>query len=103
MKITLNNPVKNYADLRHYAKDNAASYAASNKGHNFDAITIQSNRRQIEERTFAESVARKLSSEVSKTASDEKLQNLRDQVTSHSYRVDTHAVASKILLVQEDM
>ena len=68
MKITTNNNVmNNYADLRIHTKDNSTPSAVSNDGHNFDAVIIKSDPRQIEERTFAKDVSRRLSSEIKDT------------------------------------
>lgn len=99
MKITTNNVMKSYPDLRVHTKENPAPSAASSDGHSFDALIIQSNPRQIEEHTFAESVSRRLSSGMSDTASAEKVQDLKKKVAEHTYQIDAYAIASKILLV----
>lgn len=99
MKITTNNVMKSYPDIRLHTKENPAPSAASSDGHSFDALIIQSNPRQIEEHTFAESVSRQLSSGVNETASAEKVQNLKNQVAEHRYQIDAYAIASRILLV----
>ncbi len=99
MKITTNNLLKSYPDLRIHTKENSAPSAASKDGHSFDALIIQSNPRQIEEHTFAESVSRQLSSGMEETASAEKVQNLKNQIAAHTYQVDAYAIASKMLLV----
>lgn len=101
MKISINHLVRNYTDLGHHTKETSAAYAVSNTGHKFDAITIQSNPRQIEERTFAEAVSRQLSAEVSNSVSEEKVNLLKAQVTSGAYQIDAHAIASNILLLGE--
>ncbi|MCI8835518.1 MAG: flagellar biosynthesis anti-sigma factor FlgM [Ruminococcus sp.] len=99
MKITTNNLIKNYPDLRIHTKENYAPSATQTDGHSFDALIIQSDRRQIEEHTFAESVSRQLSSEAANTASPEKIQNLKNQIAEHTYQIDAQAIASRILLV----
>lgn len=100
MKITTNNVLKSYPDLRVHTKENPAPSAASKDGHSsFDALIIKSNPRQIEEHTFAESVSRQLSSGMDETASAEKIQSLKDQIAAHTYQVDAYAIASKILLL----
>lgn len=99
MKITTNNVMKSYPDLRIHTKENPAPSAAPSDGHSFDALIIQSNPRQIEEHTFAESVSRQLSSGIADTASAEKIQGLKNQVAEHSYQIDAYAIASRILLV----
>lgn len=99
MKITTNNVMKSYPDLRIHTKENPAPSAASSDGHSFDALIIQSNPRQIEEHTFAESVSRQLSSAAKETVSAEKIQDLKNKVAEHTYQVDAYAIASRILLV----
>lgn len=99
MKITTNNVIKSYPDLRIHTKENPAPSAASSDGHSFDALIIQSNPRQIEEHTFAESVSRQLSSGMNETVSAEKVQDLKNQVAEGTYQVDAYAIASRILLV----
>lgn len=99
MKISTNNILKNYTDLPIHTTEYFADKISSNKNQKFDVITIQSNRRQIEERTFAEAVSKELHSAVNATASEEKLQNLQNQIQLGNYQIDTHALASKILLV----
>lgn len=99
MKITTNNVMKSYPDLRIHTKENPALSAASSDGHSFDALIIQSNPRQIEEHTFAESVSRQLSSAAKETVSAEKIQDLKNKVAEHTYQVDAYAIASRILLV----
>ena len=101
MKIFTNNVPKNYTELRPHSKEAHASGSISGVSHSFDAITIQSDPRQIEEHTFAQAVSRKIFSEVSQTASDEKISELKNQVASQNYHVDPHAIASRILLVGE--
>lgn len=103
MKITnTNNMIKNYTDLRlHTAKENSAPSVTSKNsdGHSFDALIIQSNPRQIEEHTFAKSVSRQISSAMNYTASAEKIQNLKDQISGHTYHVDAYAIASMMLML----
>lgn len=101
MKITNNNIIKNYTDLRiHTQKENSApSVTPSSSGHSFDALIIQSNPRQIEEHTFAKNVARQISSDMNYTASAEKIQDLKNQISEHMYHIDAHAIASRMLML----
>ncbi len=100
MKISTNNNImQNYADMRLHTKENYNPPVTPNDGHSFDAIIIKSNPRQIEEHTFAKSVARRLSSEVERTASAEKIQNLQKQISDNAYHVDSYAIASRMLLI----
>ncbi len=99
MKITTNNVINNFTDRRIHTKDNSAPSVISNDGHNFDAVIIKSDPRQIEERTFAKAVAQRLSSEIKDTASADKIQGLQNQVASNTYHVDAHAIAARMLLL----
>lgn len=99
MKITTNNVINNFTDRRIHTKDNSAPSVISNDGHNFDAVIIKSDPRQIEERTFAKAVAQRLSSEIKDTASADKMRSLQNQVASNTYHVDAHAIAARMLLL----
>ncbi len=99
MKITTNNVINNFTDRRIHTKDNSAPSVISNDGHNFDAVIIKSDPRQIEERTFAKAVAQRLSSEIKDTASADKIRSLQNQVASNTYYVDAHAIAARMLLL----
>lgn len=99
MKITTNNMIKNYPELRIHTKENTTPPTVSNDGHSFDAVIIKSNPRQIEEHNFAKSLSRKLSSEVNTTASAEKIESLQNQISEHTYQVDAYAIASRMLLL----
>ena len=100
MKIsTNNNVINNFTDLRIHTKESSTPSVVSNEEHNFDAIIIKSDPRQIEEHTFAKSLARQLSSEIKNMASADKIHNLQNQVTSNTYHVDAHAIAARMLLL----
>ena len=100
MKISTNNNVmNNFTDLRIHTKENSTPSVVSNDEHNFDAIIIKSDPRQIEEHTFAKSLTRQLSSEIKNMASADKIHNLQNQVTSNTYQVDAHAIAARMLLL----
>lgn len=99
MKISTNNVINNFTDMRIHTKENSAPSVVSNNGHNFDAIIIQSDPRQIEEHTFAKSLSRQLSSEIKDTASAERVQDLKNQVASQEYHIDAHAIAARMLLL----
>lgn len=99
MKISTNTLVKSYGSLPIHTKEHFTETASLTKDHNFDVLTIQSNRREIEERTFAEAVSKELISDLKQISSEEKLQNLQNQIALGTYQIDTQAIASKILLV----
>lgn len=101
MKISTNNILKTYADLHSHVKEKAGTYKTMDSEHNYDAITIQSNPRDIAEHTFSRALAKKMSSDIVAPVSQEQLQNLREQVSNRSYQPDSLAIAAKILLVEE--
>lgn len=101
MKISVNHLMRNYTDLNVYAKESSTANAVPNTGHKFDAITIQSNRRQIEERTFAESISKQLFADVTNPVPEENVDGLKAQVAAGTYRIDSRAIASRILLFGE--
>lgn len=103
MKISTSNHLNKLTSLHLHTKENSSDHVSSNITHQFDAVTIQSNPRQIVEKTFAESVAQKISSEIAKPSSDEKLQNLHNQIANGTYQADPHAIAFKMLLMGEAM
>lgn len=101
MKISTNNILKTYTDLHSHVKEKTETYKAMDSEHNFDAITIKSNPRDIAEHTFSRALAKKISSDIAAPVSQEHLQNLREQVSNRSYHPDSFAIAAKILLVEE--
>ncbi len=98
MKVTNNNMTKAYTDMPFYTKENLISSRNHDNGHNFDAITIRSNPRQIEERTFKEAVAKKVRDDIAVPVSEERVSELKQQVANHTYKIDPYAIASRILL-----
>lgn len=103
MKISNNNLLTTYKELN--PRSNSWSDFASAKSgeKKFDAVSIRSTPRQIAEKTFVASVSRELSAQVAVTASEDKLQQLKEQISSHTYQIDTSAIASKMLLTKEDV
>jgi flagellar biosynthesis anti-sigma factor FlgM len=99
MKINTNNPLKNYSDLRLRTKESAVVSAGTAKNRNFDAITIQSDPRQIEEHTFGSMLAREVMREASVPASEERVADLKQQISSGSYHMDPKEIARKMLLI----
>lgn len=99
MKININNSFQNYTDLRLHTKEASSVCTGINKPHKFDAITIQSNPRQIEEHTFANVLSKELSKEISTPTSEEKISLLKQQINSGSYSVNAQEIAAKILLI----
>lgn len=104
MKISnTNNLAANYSSLNLRTNGLSSSYSEKNNAKMFDAISIQSDPRQIAEKTFAASVAKTIASEVRVPASEDKVAQLKNQVASHAYQVDASAVAARMLLIKEDL
>ena len=99
MKISLNNITTYHTEFPPVAKATAKNTNTEKAGRsNYDAIIIQSDSRQIAEKTFSSSLAQAVSGEVrSTTTSEEKIQNLKDQIQNGTYTVDFNRVASRML------
>lgn len=101
MKIALNKISPYRLDTAGYTKADTR-VSSGNKAHgNYDAITIQSSSRQIQEKTFSEALSRRIVSEVKQPADPEKVEAVRRQVTAGTYRIDPYAIASKMMLTGE--
>lgn len=99
MKITLNNisPYRMEA-AGHTRTDGKASGVV--KG-NYDALTIQSSSRQIQEKTFSEALSKKVVSDVGKGAPANKVEAVKQQVDAGTYQIDPYLIASRMLVSGE--
>lgn len=102
MKISLNN-ISNYRpELPPVSKATAKAMNTEKDNRNYDAIIIQSDSRQIAEKTFSSSLARAVSGEVRSTqASEEKVQNIKNQIANGTYRIQFEQIASRMLFHRE--
>ena len=99
MKISnANNLTPGYAGLSIRTKGLSSSSLPKNDEKSFDAISIQSEPRQIAERTFAAAISKELASDVRIPVSDARLNELKEQISSHTYKIDASAIASRMLL-----
>ena len=99
MKISnANNLTPGYAGLSIRTKGHSSSSLPKNDEKSFDAISIQSEPRQIAERTFAAAISKELASDVRIPVSDARL---KEQISSHTYKIDASAIASRMLLCKE--
>lgn len=103
MKISTNNYVKGYTGLWQHTADGCRTGSAGKSSHNFDEITIHSNPREIEEHSFMKAISSSISAEAAQPVSTEQVAHLRHQVASGTYCIDAQAIASRILLVGEEM
>ena len=97
MKISnANNLTPGYAGLSIRTKGHSSSSLPKNDEKSFDAISIQ-----IAERTFAAAISKELASDVRIPVSDARLNELKEQISSHTYKIDASAIASRMLLCKE--
>lgn len=99
MKISLNNISTYHTELPPVAKTNAKGISTEKAGRsNYDAIIIQSDSRQIAEKTFSSSLAQAIAGEVQNTqTSEEKIQDIKEQIANGTYRVQFDQIASRML------
>ncbi len=98
MKISLNNIGPFRREASGFAKSEVRTAGGLRTAGNYDAITIHSSSRQIQEKTFSEALSKQIVSEVKQGVSEERVQALKQQVQAGAYRVDPYAVASRMLL-----
>lgn len=101
MKISLNNISPYRPDTLGYSKPDGRISGDTRAAGNYDAITIQSSSRQIQEKTFSEALSRRIVSEVKETADPGKVESIRQQVAAGTYQIDPYAIASKMMLTGE--
>ena len=102
MKITTNNILNKFTELHLHTKENTSDMVSSNIAHKFDAVTIQSSHEEIAERTFAATVSKEISADISTPPAEGKLQQLQNQIADGTYQIDPHAIAFKMLFMRED-
>lgn len=102
MKISnANNLTTDYTSLSIRTKGLSSSSLPKNEEKFFDAVSIQSEPREIAEKTFAAAISNKLLSEVRVPVSENRLAELKEKISSHNYSVDASAIASRMLLIKE--
>mgnify|MGYP001027889274 CR=1 FL=1 len=99
MKITLNNINPYRMETTGHARTDG-KVSTGVKG-NYDALTIQSSSRQIQEKTFSEALSRQVVSDARGGAPADKVENLRQQVESGTYQIDPYLTASRMLVSGE--
>lgn len=100
MKISLNNISPYRMETAGHTK-NDGRIAGGTKGNgNYDALTIQSSSRQIQEKTFSEALSKQIVAG-SRGASADKVEAIKQQVEAGTYRIDPYAIASRMLVSGE--
>ena len=99
MKITLNNISPYRMETVGHARTDG-KVSGGPKG-NYDALTIQSSSRQIQEKTFSEALSKQGVSDARQGAPADKVEAVRRQVEAGTYRIDPYAIASRMLVSGE--
>jgi negative regulator of flagellin synthesis FlgM len=76
---------------------NEISLSESSKN-NYDAITIRSAPQEAMDTKFISTLKDALMKEIKQTASEEKLNRLRQKIEDGTYQVDANKIAERILL-----
>lgn len=101
MKITRNNMSLLRVEGAGYNRPDTRVQSGAKGNGNYDAITIQSSSRQIQEKTFSEALSRQVVSETGQGASSEKVAAVKKQVEEGTYQIDPYMIASRMLLSGE--
>ena len=101
MKITRNNMSLFRMEGTGYTRPDTRVQSGTKGNGNYDAITIQSSSRQIQEKTFSEALSRQVVSETGQGASPEKVAAVKKQVEEGTYQIDPYMIASRMLLSGE--
>lgn len=101
MKVSnTNNLTADYSSYNIHTRGFSDAGPEKNRVKMFDAISIESNPREVAEKTFAASVAKAVAMEVRVPVSDEKLEQLKSQIASRSYAADPSAIAARMMLIK---
>lgn len=100
MKIT-NHFIPSYKEQEVSIKHSKNAIHSEQK--NFDSFIIQSDQKQVEEQTFMYHITNSLSKEIQSTTNQEsKILQLQQQIKSGTYQPNSIAIATKILLFQQE-
>ena len=99
MKISLNN-ISPYR-METLGQTRADSRVSGGPKGNYDALTIQSSSRQIQEKTFSEALSRQVVSDARQGAPADKVESIKRQVEAGTYQIDPYLIASRMLVSGE--
>lgn len=99
MKIMLNNISPYRMETVGYTR--ADSKVSSGVKGNYDALTIQSSSRQIQEKTFSEALSKRVVSDARGGASADKVEAIKQQVEAGTYQIDPYMIAARMLVSGE--
>ena len=97
MKISIESAAASYLNKINAEMKSKQSAPLQETGRNFDQLVISSNSTQIAEERLEAAAKKDVAGTVFQTASDDKIADLRAQVSQGLYKVDPEAVAAKIL------
>lgn len=101
MKITLNNINPYRMEAAGHTRTDARISSGTKGNGNYDALTIQSSSRQIQEKTFSDALSRQVVSDAREGAPADKVENLRQQVEAGTYQIDPYMIAARMLVSGE--
>lgn len=100
MKISIEHTTANYFNKTATGIKTKQSAPLQETGRKFDQIMINSNSRKNAEMRLQESARKDIAGAVYQPASEERIADLKQQVSGGMYKVDPEAVAAKILLMR---
>ena len=90
-----------YAGLSNRTKGLSSSSLPKTDETSLDATSIQFEPRKIAEQTFAAAISKELASDVRIPVSAARLNELKEQISSPTYKIDASAIATRMLLCKE--
>lgn len=100
MKISIEHTAASYLTKSATGIKNKQSAPLQETGRKFDQIMIDSNSKKNAEQRMAAAAKKDVASAVYQPVSEEKIADLKEQVSQGMYKVDPEAVAAKILLLR---
>lgn len=99
MKVSMESAAASYINKTNVGMKNGKPESIQESSQKFDQIMINSNSRQLAEEKLIDAAKKDIEGAVFRSASEEKIQNLKQQVAEGMYRIDPEAIASKILFL----
>lgn len=99
MKVDLQSKLNYYTPIIDSKRQMPHSSSSRKASRNFDGITIQSGIELNPEQQFADALTSRLSLEIRKPVSPNRIQDLQQQIDQGTYQIDINCIADKIMLV----
>lgn len=99
MKITSNNYYNLLSSVNNQKKVSQPSFSnvLNAKNKNCDQIIISSKTQQTNSDSFVENLTNSVCEEVRATTSDDKLESLKNEIASGTYRIDIDEIAKRMI------